>query len=424
MTALLDDHERLLLSSLLWQAQTGGDHVRHTVRSCLTLAGPAAFTDPGLEQVATAMDDLARDHVPDFVTVNAHLLAAHHTPGLTALLSLTDAAIPSTHPEQHARALRNAAALRALSVASVRAQQQLEAPDADPREVGALLMGDVELTIDRLYETPPDYGMTISDLDSLPDRDPDLVPNWLRRRNVMMITGFEGGGKTWALMQIAVELAAGLRPFTHERITPLQVLYLDYENGQDVARDRLVRLARAAARDGVPRSVIDANLRYRDLMTSMTDLADRKDEARFIADIAALRPDVVVAGPVYKMLAKDPRDDELARTFTRVLETARAKTGCAFILENHVPKQQGAHTERALMPVGSSLLARWASIGKGLRPLKVGTQDGAFLRVEEWRGSRAASVWPGVLKAVYDVGWAWVPSDEAEVELLRGAWSS
>lgn len=420
-----DDDAALLLAGLMQAAQDGNPDACRTARSVLAVAPPPAFPLP-LDGIAEAVEKLARaDEPPSYQAVNRVLIAGRDVRVIRALVDLVDALAPVGDLHEHARVLRAAYALKQINVAAMRAQQECEQPDPNPQEIGALLMGEVEMALDAVNAADtPEQGLTVTDLEGLTFHRDDLVPDFLARREVLMVTGFEGGGKSWLLAQFAVACAAGLNPLWFDPLArPLKVLLLDYENGSQVAQERLTRLARAAAAQGVPRHVVDAHLRYRDLARAGIDLADRRHEARFLAEIAHMRPDIVIAGPVYKMLAKDPKDDELARALTRVVETAQAQTGCAFILENHVPKQQSVMQDRGLAPVGSSVLMRWPQHGIGLRPQKVGTDDFSWMKVERWRGSRREVIWPPVLRAQFNEGWAWVPETLGNLDAVRKGWT-
>lgn len=57
-----------------------------------------------------------------------------------------------------------------------------------------------------------------------------VVPDLLERRDRLMLTGSEGGGKSTFLRQVAVLSAAGIHPFRFSPIQPIRVLVVDAEN--------------------------------------------------------------------------------------------------------------------------------------------------------------------------------------------------
>src|SRR5690606_32943343 len=66
-----------------------------------------------------------------------------------------------------------------------------------------------------------------------------LIPEFLERRDRILITASEGAGKSVFLAQLAVMAAAGVHPWTLDRVTPCNVLIVDLENPRRLLVRRL-----------------------------------------------------------------------------------------------------------------------------------------------------------------------------------------
>jgi replicative DNA helicase len=241
-----------------------------------------------------------------------------------------------------------------------------------------------------------------------------IVPGLLERGDRLILTASEGGGKSTLLRQMAVTLAAGIHPFkTAERPDPIRVLVLDCENGEAASRRKYRPLLNSAerARRGVRRGQFHIECRPQGV-----DLTRPADRAWVMRRVERLTPDVLVVGPVYRLHAGNPNDEELARKVSVVIDEARATSNCAVLMEAHSP-HGGPMGPRSLRPLGSSLWMRWPEFGFGLRPVEddksAENRDGARgRRVVPWRGMRDERAWPQFVKQGDNWPWeAYTPID-------------
>jgi hypothetical protein len=231
-----------------------------------------------------------------------------------------------------------------------------------------------------------------------------LVEGLLERRDRLIITGGEGGGKSTLLRQLYVCLAAGIHPFRYHDIPPVRVLVVDVENSAAQIRRAIEpMIAFAAARPGWNAD----NLRI-EVRTDGLDLTQRHDSRWLLERIAANRPDVLITGPVYKLHADDPNDELPARRVSRVFDMIREKYDVAIVLEAHAAK--GNQGGRNLAPFGSSLWLRWPEFGYGMRADRdAGEIDGhpGAVWFEPWRGARDQREWPVRLSGDGEEFWPW-----------------
>lgn len=189
--------------------------------------------------------------------------------------------------------------------------------------------------------------------------------------------------------QLAVAAASGVHPFTHRGIPPVRVLYVDCENGPVKLR-RALRPLRAvgakAGHDPDERMFIEAN-------PEGLDLTKPEDELWLVRTVAALQPDLLLTGPIYRLHAADPNKEEPARAVARVLDRCRAAANCALVTEAHAGHGFGQE-KRPVRPTGTSLWLRWPEFGYGMRPAENYDPTNRVVEFVPWRGDREARDWP------------------------------
>ncbi|MFG2352634.1 DnaB-like helicase N-terminal domain-containing protein [Streptomyces sp. NPDC048521] len=247
-----------------------------------------------------------------------------------------------------------------------------------------------------------------------------VVPGLLERQDRLILTASEGGGKSTLLRQMSVTLAAGIHPFrTWEIIDPVKVLTLDCENGEAASRRKFRPLLAAAEslEQPVRRGQFHIECRPQGL-----DLTRPADRAWAMRRVEKIKPDVLIIGPVYRLHAGNPNDEELARKVSVVIDEARATAGCAVLMEAHAPHGNNLGP-RSLRPLGSSLWMRWPEFGFGLRPVEdeksaQNVEGARGRRVVPWRGSRDERDWPHFIKQ--GERWPWISYKPIDADPITG----
>lgn len=243
---------------------------------------------------------------------------------------------------------------------------------------------------------PPDIH------DLLVSNEPEydwLVPGLLERGDRLMITAQEGLGKSIYLRELCVQLAGGYHPVTGLDTEPVKVLAVDLENSERQARRWYRVLNLVLLQHG---RFIDEQMLFPVCRPQGLDLLDRSDVRWLLEHCAAVQPQVLTIGPIYKLHSGDPHEEGPARKVIAVLDRIRNLYGCVLIMETHSPHETKTRPGR---PFGASIWMRWPEFGYSLIAQKSATNTFNFVA---WRGARDERGWP----QSYTKGgrWPWTPT--------------
>lgn len=215
-----------------------------------------------------------------------------------------------------------------------------------------------------------------------------LIPGLLERGDRLVLTGFEGGGKTTWIRQLIICMAAGIHPTTLNMLEkPLRILVVDAENTEAQWRSQVRGMTANAAKYGLndPAPMIHIHAKGRIDITKDATLG----EVHRLVDEHA--PDVLAIGPLYKMVSTGINNDQEAAPLIMALDSLRDR-GLALIMEGHASKGNSQNATRDLAPRGSAALMGWPEFGFGLHP---DATDPDMTIVTKWRGDREAGrEWP------------------------------
>jgi hypothetical protein len=271
-----------------------------------------------------------------------------------------------------------------------------------------------KLVVTRTNDRPsvaPDLAPDLWQFLATPDDEYDwIVPHLLERGDRLMLTGFEGLGKSMLVRQFAVAIAAGLHPFGLQGIDPRRVLLIDCENSERQSRRQFRRLADAVTRQGF--RIEQGWLRLIHKPAGL-DLTHPDDEAWLIERVTAHRPDVLFIGPFYRLHNANLNEELPARRTVAALDRARTLAGCALVIEAHAGHGE-VGIKRSVRPTGSSLLLRWPEFGYGLAPAvdPAPGEPARHVKVLPWRGPRDERRWPTHLSWGGALPWRVTREDE------------
>lgn len=215
-----------------------------------------------------------------------------------------------------------------------------------------------------------------------------LIPGLLERGDRLILTGFEGGGKTTWIRQMVICMAAGIHPTTMNMLDrPLTVLVVDAENTEAQWRAQVRGMTNKAAKYGTEDPAPNIHIHAQGRIDITKD-ATLGEVHRLIDEHS---PDVVAIGPLYKMVSTGINNDQEAAPLIMALDSLRDR-GVALIMEGHASKGNSQNASRDLAPRGSAALMGWPEFGFGLHP---DPTDPDKTLVTKWRGDREAGrQWP------------------------------
>ena len=248
-------------------------------------------------------------------------------------------------------------------------------------------------------------------LDSLdwPEGDTDPEPEWvipglLAEDERLMLTGWEGFGKTMLIRQLVASVAVGRHPWDFTEMEAGKVLHVDLENPQWVSDHGYRRLRNGLRLAGVQPL---PGLLHRITPRSF-DASSSADVAWLMRTVRRVQPRLIAIGPLKNMSSGNLNDEEHAVKVTNALNRIRAESGAALVVEAHSP-----HGAREYWrPRGSSSFMAWPEFGLGLKPI---SKPPAHRSAElvQWRGTRVMGRhWPQYL--VESTVWAWTEDPRIE----------
>lgn len=369
--------------------------------ACRQALVAADFYRPAHGVVFTAILALMREGIPaDLLTVKDRLEAAGEMRGAldaNYLHTLTAACPVPAHGPHYAGKVRSCAVNRRLREAARRVLQMTES--------GADGGGLTERAV-REFEDVRDAGigngLTVQTITEFLGEDDEndaydwVIPGLMERGDRLILTGVEGVGKSHTIRWLAVMAAAGLHPFTLQPFKPARVLMLDCENTARHTRRKIRPMVTQARLQG--HEVDEANL-WIECRPQGMDLALDKDVSWLLRQCAAVMPDIVFLGPLYRLAPRALQTDDEAAPVIAALNMIRAR-GSAIILEAHAGHAQGPGGRRDLRPRGSSALMGWPEFGYGLRWSDDETaRQERTVEMPSWRGDRDERDWPDMLTA-------------------------
>ncbi|HEY8700942.1 MAG TPA: AAA family ATPase [Arthrobacter sp.] len=357
-----------------------------TIRFAEAIVSHADFYRPQLGDAFTVMSEMrnAGDPIEPY-TVSVRL-KQRGTLGLDfeTLFKYMEATRSEHTVDFYAKQVREDSVKRALMYAGQRLMQQAGTDGIPPAKV----LSDALEGLRSIRENTPGQGITskkLSEILAVTEDHDWVVPGLFERGDRMIITGFEGFGKSTWIRQMAIQFAAGINPITMDHIEPLRVQVVDVENTEGQWRKEVRGMTRMAKEYGV------ADPENLDLAChGRIDLT--KDAALGAVHhlLDKNRPDILFIGPIYKMVPNGINNDDDAAPLITALDSLRDR-GVVLVMEGHSPKGSGQNV-RDLSPRGSAALMGWPEFGFGLGP-ESETSDAAT--IQRWRGDRNRGTdWP------------------------------
>ena len=289
----------------------------------------------------------------------------------------------------YAREVKELATRRRMTMAAARFTQNLASGDVPTAQT----MSEMLETLKGIRDQSTDKNiraLSLGEVLDLPDVAEDwVIPGLLERGDRLVVTGYEGMGKTTWIRQMAICAAAGVHPTTLDHIRPVKGLVIDVENSLKQWQRQTTKMAATAASYGTvsPRENLHIHCQGR------MDIRKDKDLGLVHRLVDEHEPEMLMIGPIYKLTPTAIKNDEEAAPVIAALDSLRDR-GLVLIIEAHAPKMQNG--QRDLAPRGSAALMGWPEFGFGLAPAD---ESGATADVVRWRGDRETGRdWPKIME--------------------------
>lgn len=376
---------------------------KHAIPELMHEVAGGDFHDPRLGRIFRGIcDEHAEGRPVDFLSIS-DLLPKWNV----SSLDLRDLAAWSGDARDPGIGAHHARMVRAASIRRLMAKvgQALQAPD-----------GDVDLALQRAIDDLHTIGSIggggeqpvrwLKDLLAVPESEDAydwVVPELLERRDRLMLSGIEGGGKSTFTRQIAVLSAAGIHPTKFYRMDPIRALVIDAENSERQWRRSVRPLAEAAAQRGArdPRDHMAVHC------VNVMDITQPDAQALIHRWIDEVKPDLLLLGPLYRVTRGSLNDDDDVAPVLHALDAIRDRD-VAMLIEAHAGHARGERGERELRPRGSSALLGWPEFGLGIRRDKVREGNRSTSSLVRWRGDRDPRDWP--TRLTRGQVWPWEPT--------------
>jgi hypothetical protein len=408
-----EDLERLVLGAVIAYGKS-------TYRDFLRL-NLSDFHAPKNELVATVLRDMINHGDPiDVITVSEEMRRRQLINRIGGSLYLHDllASAPQTGANlgYYAEILRQRSITRqaeSLGIQLTRYARGYHEAGDDVTEVLNRHRADLEALprplVDAAEQDSDDHlGVILREIERPNEA---LIPGYIHRQDRHVLVSGEGWMKTTLMRQHAVCLAAGLHPWTGNRVADgMRVLYIDAENSRDQSRRGYRAIVNRAMRATMAPDWMQRIIHK--TRNEGIDLINR--DAQWFRDTAArVNPDVIIMGPAYKLFRPERGMDAEAAAMAlfAVIDEVRVRQDCAVLIEAHAP--HGQMGTREMRPYGASAWLRWPEVGIGyVRDPDVPEQERRpeYLAAVDWRGSREDRDWPTHICHGGPTQLPWVPT--------------
>lgn len=334
----------------------------------------------------------------DAVTVASelrHRQLAEAVGGDAVLVEAMSATPATSNAARYARIVAEKAGLRRIAVLAGELSERALDPGGDPADVLDWLKAkaaEVEVPIDGL----PVGVFSVDDFLARPEARvrPWVVPGLFRRGWRVVLVAEEGAGKSTIGRQIALAAGQGRHPFAGNTVEPIKALVVDFENPEDVVADGFGLILDPLK--GALRGTYTEHRAWIWHRPEGVNVRTRAGRGQLEAAVAAIRPDLVCLGPLYKAFRTKAGEqwDDAAGEVCEVFDSLKERYGFALLVEHHAPKKQGG--VREMMPFGSGVWLRWPELGLTLvRDPKrnAAGQNEHYLR-GRYRLDRVRHAWP------------------------------
>lgn len=181
---------------------------------------------------------------------------------------------------------------------------------------------------------------------------PEIIAGILRQGRKMIVTGASKAGKSFLLIELAIDIAIG-RSWLGHFCTKSKVLYINFELSKDSFTDRLREICSHLCIDPKHLNGMFDTLTLRGMAEPFKKLLPG---IKHKVERGGYK--VVILDPIYKTLLGDENDAKVVAEFCNALDNLSATTGCTVIFCHHHNKSAGEAVSAQNRSSGSGVFAR------------------------------------------------------------------
>lgn len=362
--------------------------------------------------------DVETMRIRGHVATTSPMGAGKWQPEFTEMLSACNVIIISdadTPGRAHARAIKEQ--LDEVGCVTSIAEPMVGCKDVTDHFDAGGTLETLLITVPATVEGKESFGMDILDAIEREVRPSTFViPNVLASGDRWLLTGFEGHGKSTFCRQLAVQVAAGIHPWTGQDMEPQKVMVVDSENHPDQVLESWQDMLGLAARHGRP--VQRGMLILQEEWDNEINLNEASGRRWLLERTRAHEPKLIVVGPLYNLSSKDLSEHATVNEMKAAINEARSICGSAVIMEHHAPHRGNGDKDRSVRPYGSSTFLKWPDFGYGLKPEEV---EG-YYELQKTRFPRVRKRhFPGWMRwgRPNTLEWPWMAVTDAEADVMN-----
>lgn len=242
--------------------------------------------------------------------------------------------------------------------------------------------------VDERNENLPD-ALTLADVwDDMPPLAPELIPGVLREGHKMLLAAPSKAGKSFALQELAIDIAEGRDWMGFGRCAQGRVLYVNMELDPNSCAHRFRDLYEAM---GIGRPRLEN--------VSIWNLRGHSTPLDKLAPIMARRfkdggYKAVILDPIYKVMVGDENAAGDMAAMCNWFDRIIAELGCALVYCHHFSKGAGrTYANAADMPSGSGVFARDPDAILAMRELRLSEFEEGNWRDKMGSDSGSLTAW-------------------------------
>jgi len=165
-----------------------------------------------------------------------------------------------------------------------------------------------------------------------PNLEKWIIEPYVAEKSIVMLGGKSSSYKTWSALNMAICIVSGLPLFNRFATVPVNVLYIDEENGIDVLKERVQKI-----KNGMGIVKTFDNLAFISLQGIKIDIQSWRQ--RLEVTLKEFKPKVIIVDCFRRIITVEENDaTDVNKIFTDIIRPISEEFGVTWILVHHLRK--------------------------------------------------------------------------------------